>query len=290
MFRKISISALTLVAAGCLIYFLIIPAFSGRLLISPSLQLGPVTFRWYGLIMAMSVMLGYLVARKNSWRFGIAISEIDNFSFWLVITSFLGARIYFVLFAWKYFAEYPAEIVKVWHGGISIFGALITGVVFTYFWSRKKAYSFKQLFDLIALAVPLSQALGRWGNFFNQEAYGEPTALAWKMYIQPQFRSNMHSDENFFHPTFLYESLLLIGLFFLMKKLLGRVNPGVLGLIFLAGYSLIRFFVEPLRLDSVWFHGIRVDQLIALAVIIISGIFILRWQFGLGQKKVNVPE
>ncbi len=283
MLKKLVISVAAIVSVA-IIYFVIVPAFTGRLFISPVVDLGVLTLRWYGLIMASSVLVGYLVCRKYSWRFGIAEAEVDNFAFWLVIVSFLGARLYHVLFAWSYYSENLGETIKIWHGGLSIYGALFFGLVFTWFWSRGKAYSFKQLLDLVVVSLPLAQALGRWGNFVNQEAYGWPTNLPWRLYVDPEFRPRAFMGYSYFHPTFLYESLLLVIVFIILQKLIGKLRPGVLGFSYLCLYSIIRFFIEPLRLDSVWVGDFRADQVVALVAIMISGIFILHWQFAKSSR------
>src|SRR5690242_18558504 len=116
--------------------------------INPIFHIGPIPIHWYGIILAASILLAYFVIRKNSWKFGIAKEGVDDFSFWLIIFSVLGARIYYVLFSWSYFSAHLNEIFQIWKGGISIFGAVITGLVFSYFYSKKKAFSFWQLTDL----------------------------------------------------------------------------------------------------------------------------------------------
>jgi phosphatidylglycerol:prolipoprotein diacylglycerol transferase len=261
------------------VYFVMAPAFSGRLLISPSFALGPLTVRWYGLILALSILTGYLTARHHSWRFGISKAEVDNFAFWLVVVSFISARLYFIAFAFDYYLRNPFEAYRIWNGGLSIYGALIGGGLFTYFYSRGKAYSFRQLLDLLGLSLPLAQAVGRFGNFFNQEAFGRPTDLPWKMYIAEEYRPVSFANQEFYHPTFLYESVLMVLVYFILRRVLGRLKSGVVAFCYLGLYSLVRFFIEPIRLDSVWLGVLRADQVVALIVVMVSGLFVLRWQF-----------
>ena len=170
------------------IFFFFVPAFQGQLSYASSIKIGSFVFRLYGLILALSILAGYLVVRINSWRFGIDKEEVDNLVFWLVLIGIIGARVYYVIFDYNFFVSNPDEIYKIWHGGMSIFGSIIAGLVFIVVWTRKKAYSQYQLLDLAALGLTISQALGRFGNFFNQEAFGYPTDLPWKMYIEPKFR------------------------------------------------------------------------------------------------------
>ncbi len=252
--------SLGILVAGLLIYFVFIPAFAGRLIINPVIDLGFLQLRWYGLIIALSILVSYFYARAQSWRFGISKQEVDDYTFWAVILGFIGARIYYVVFDWSFFRQNWSEIYKIWHGGISIYGGLIAGMIFTYFYTRGKAYSFYHLFDLIALAVPLGQAIGRFGNFFNHEAFGTETNLPWKMAV----------DGRFVHPTFLYEAIIDVVVFLILQKLAGKSRAGTIGWIYLGLYSLGRFFVEGLRTDSFWFYGIRVDQAVAIVVLLIA--------------------
>lgn len=255
--------------------FLFPPVFSGRVILPQGITLGGFAFRWYGLILASSVVIGYLVARKNSWRFGISGEEVDDLAFWLVLASLISARIYYVLSMGTYYIDHPSEIVRIWHGGLSIYGALIGGALFLYFYSRKKIYSSAQLFDLVALSLPLSQAFGRLGNFFNYEAFGRPTDLPWKMYVPAVFRPEQFANNNFFHPAFLYElawNVLVCCLLFAMR---GRVKNGVICLSYVGLYSVGRFFIEPLRLDSALLGSFRLDQLVAFGGVVLSMFFIL---------------
>ena len=258
-----------------LVFLIFIPAFAGKIYIDPVINLGVVQIRWYGIILAIAILAGYLVARKNSWKFGISPSNIDDYAFWAVIVGFLSARVYYVVFYYDYFAPNPHEIYKIWHGGLSIYGGVLGGLAFTYFYARKKAYTFWQLFDLAALSLPLAQAVGRLGNFVNQEAFGAPTKLPWKMYVWPQFRPEQFANSEYFHPAFLYEASLDVLVFFILYRLLGKTKSGILGLCYLAFYSLGRFFIEAIRLDSFFIGGVRVDQAVAFFLVGVSGILIL---------------
>jgi phosphatidylglycerol---prolipoprotein diacylglyceryl transferase len=273
MKKKIFFSIL-LVFLLSLVFFVFLPAFQGKLFIPPVLIFGPISFRWYGLIMAFSVLTGFLLVRKNSWKFGIEKAEIDNFSFWLVISGFIGSRVYYVLFSYYFYFSNPSEIFKVWHGGLSIFGGILAGIIFTFFYSQKKAYSFFQLADLVVLGLPIAQAIGRLGNFINQEAFGQPTSLPWKMYVRPEFRPENFLTSNFFHPVFLYEIIWNVVIFFILQKLVGRVKSGSIFAFYLVFYSFGRFFLEPLRFDSFFLLGVRVDQAMA-AILTLIGLFLV---------------
>ncbi|MBI2355847.1 MAG: prolipoprotein diacylglyceryl transferase [Candidatus Doudnabacteria bacterium] len=266
-FKIVLVLILANLALGAIFLFFI-PAFRGNITPNPVINLGVISIRWYGLILALAILLAYLVARRNSWRFGIDKSEVDELAFWLILVGLISARIYYVIFDWPFFAKHPSEIYKIWHGGLSIFGALLGGVAFIWFFSRKKAYSKLQLLDLVALALPLGQALGRFGNFFNQEAYGYATDLPWRMHVS--------STKQYHHPVFLYEAIASILIFFLLNKLAGRLKNGSLGLLYLILYSLSRFFIEPLRVDSVFIQGFRADQVVAFMVIVFASVMLFR--------------
>lgn len=278
--KKLVLSILV-IATILLVYFIFIPAFSGRLQINPAIQIGNFQIRWYGLILAGSILLAFLVARKNAWKFGISTSDIDDYSFWVVIAGILGARVYYVVFNLDYFSQNLSEVYKIWHGGLAIYGSILAGLIFTYFYARKKAYSFWLLFDLVALSLPLAQALGRLGNFVNYEAFGLPTDLPWKMYVVAKFRPSEFAAESYFHPTFLYEILLNLLIFAVLYKLLGKTKAGVLGLTYVLLYSFGRFFIEAIRLDSFFIQGFRVDQVVAFILIVVSGIAVF-----LRQKEI----
>lgn len=258
------------ILAIVLIYFVFIPVFAGQLFINPIFSLGIFVIRWYGLILAVAILTGYFLARKNSWKFGISAADVDDYSFWAVIVGIVGARVYYVIFSYDYFLQNLSEIYKIWHGGLSIYGSLIAGLIFSYFYARKKAYSFTQLFDLIALSLPLAQAIGRFGNFMNQEAYGTVTNLPWKMYVS--------FDRQYHHPAFLYEALWDLAVFAILWKLSGKFKNGIVGWSYVLLYSLGRFFIEAIRVDSFILGGFRVDQVMAVMLIIISGSVILRKQ------------
>lgn len=270
-----------LLALAAAIYFIFIPAFAGTLLINSIIGFGGFQIRWYGLTMAAAILSAYLVARHHSWRFGISKTDIDDYTFWAVLAGLVGARTYHVLFNLTYYSDNWHEAYKVWHGGISIYGALLGGLIFTYFYTRKKAYTFSQLFDVVALGLPLGQAVGRLGNFFNHEAFGLPTSLPWKMHVPVEDRPLEFISQSYFHPAFLYEILINLAIFFILQKLVGKTKAGVLGWVYLALYSLGRFLVEGIRLDAMFLYGFRVNQVMAIILVVVSGLMILR-----KQKKV----
>lgn len=264
------------ILAAALVFFVFVPAFAGKLSIPPQIPLGSFGIRLYGICIALGVLAAYLVARRHSWRFGVSPTGVDDLAFWITIVGVVGARIYYVVFNWKFYASDLTEIYKIWHGGISIYGAIIAGAIFVLLYSRSKAYSVYQIFDLVALSLPLGQAVGRFGNFFNQEAFGAPTNLPWKMYVAAINRPTQYSQNAFFHPTFLYEAVLNVAIYFVLAKfLLGKVRPGILAFTYLGLYSVGRFFIEGIRLDSSYLLGFKLDQLTAVLGVLVAGVMVI---------------
>ncbi len=233
-------------------------------------NLGGLEVHYYGLILGLAILVAYFHARSNSWRFGLSKDEVDRFALRLIIVSFISARIYFVLSSLSFFSENPGDIYKVWNGGLSIFGAIIGGLLFCFLYARKKIYSVWQLLDLIALALPLGQVIGRFGNFINYEAFGRPTDLPWRMFIPENFRPAGFSNFEYFHPTFLYEAMAMALLFIFLNLLKGKLRSGNLALTYVLSYAAVRFLIEPLRLDSTFISGFRLDQAMALAVFLVG--------------------
>lgn len=231
----------------------------------------------YGIIIASSVLLGYLIARKIAPRFSISKKDIDDVLPWIVIFGMLGARLYYVAFSWDYFGSHPVEILEIWKGGLAIYGAIIGAAVGIFLFCRRRGIAVLSLLDPIAIVLPLGQALGRWGNFFNQEAFGAPTDLPWGIYIDPEHRPFEYLGQTHFHPTFFYESLWNLGVFFVLlffaRKNKTQPDGFFVGLYFIL-YGIGRFAVESLRLDSFFVFSLRADQ-ITSALIAAAGIGIL---------------
>ena len=238
------------------------------------LQIGPLVIRWYGLLIATAVLIGTLLAAREARHRGEDPEELINTSVVALIAAFLGARLYYVLFNWDYYRAEPWKILAIWEGGLAIHGGLLTGVLMGWLWARRKGLPIAIYLDIAAPSLALGQAIGRWGNFFNQEAYGTPTNLPWRLYIDPAHRPPHLAEYEFFHPTFLYESLWDMAVFTLLYGgLRRRLGPyrGALFLSYLGLYSLGRFFIEGLRIDSLMFGSFRVAQIMSLLMILISG-------------------
>lgn len=257
-------------------------------------QLGPLAIRWYGFLIASAVLLGVLLAQSLAKRRQIDPELVGDLAIWLVIGAIPCARAYYVLFNWSSYAQHPDQIIAIWRGGIAIHGALLGGTIAALIFSRVNRVSFWQLMDVVAPSFILGQAIGRWGNFFNSEAFGDPTNLPWKLYIPPEFRPPAYPNFEYFHPTFLYESLwnlmvfsLLIYLFFRSTNGKLSLKPGTLFLIYFASYSLGRFWIEALRTDSLMLGPLRMAQVVSLLGITL-GITGLVWLYRLNRSLPDV--
>jgi phosphatidylglycerol:prolipoprotein diacylglycerol transferase len=174
-----------------------------------AIQLGPISVRWYGIIIATGILLGYFIAQASVKRIGHDKDTLVDIIFWSAIFGFIVARLYFVIFQWPYYAQNPIEIPMIWHGGIAIHGGLIGGFITGIFVCKKKNLNPFQIGDVIAPSMLLGQGIGRWGNFMNHEAHGGPVSKSFLEHLHiPDFIiNNMYVNGKYYQPTFLYESV-----------------------------------------------------------------------------------
>lgn len=257
-------------------------------------ELGPLTIRWYGLLIASAVLIGVSLSQALAKRRQVDPDLIGDLIIWLVVAAIPSARLYYVLFQWQEYAQRPEDIIAIWKGGIAIHGAILGGLVASLIFAKVKRVSFWQLADLVAPSLILGQAIGRWGNFFNSEAFGRPTNLPWKLFIPPENRPAGYENVAYFHPTFLYESLwnlmvfgILITLFFRGLRGKPALRVGTLFLVYLVSYSLGRFWIEGLRTDSLMIGPLRIAQIISLVEISI-GLAGLFWLYRLRRPLPDV--
>ncbi len=233
------------------------------------LAIGPLTIRWYGLMTAFAFLVCLYVASKiaESRHKNIEANDLSNFAIVAIITGLIGARTWFVLLNADYFLDHPLESFQIWLGGQSIQGALIGAILGTMifeFNSKKKDWlnSYIEKLALISIVVPLGQAIGRWGNFFNEEAFGKITNLPWKLYIS-------HTG-TYHHPTFLYESLANLVIFFILFNLSKKLKPMQVFLSYIAMYSALRLLIEPLRTDSLMIGNFAAASVTSLVLLMLS--------------------
>ena len=257
-------------------------------------QLGPIALRWYGLLIAIAVLLGLTLATRLGRARGIEPSLIADLLPLLVLGAVLGARLYYVLLEWRQYGGNWLDALAIWRGGIAIHGALLGGSLAAVLFCRWRRQPFWPLLDVLVPAVALGQAIGRWGNFFNSEAFGLPTDLPWKLFIPLAFRPSELLDQAYFHPTFLYESIWNLGVCILLLLLFraasrGRIEllPGTLSCVYLLAYSSGRVWIEGLRTDPLCLlaappfceGGLRMAQLVSLLLIGLGGAG-LCWLYG----------
>ncbi|WP_087972589.1 prolipoprotein diacylglyceryl transferase [Oceanobacillus rekensis] len=263
------------------------------------LELGPFTVYWYGVIIAFGAFLGVYLASKEADRLGLKKDILIDFVVFAVPIAIICARIYYVIFEWERYADGPWwSIFAIWEGGIAIHGAVFGGVLTAIVFARVRDVSFWQIADIVAPSLILAQAIGRWGNFMNQEAHGGPisqsTYESFHQYLPDFIMNQMTIDGVMYHPTFLYESFWNI-LVFILLILMRKYNPlrGEIFLSYAIFYSIGRYFIEGLRTDSLYVFGeVRTAQLISILLIVISIILIIyrRKTVTVRYKDTPIPE
>lgn len=230
-------------------------------------KLDPIAFevfgiavRWYGILISIGMILGTILAIRESKKLGWDENLIIDFIIIMIPTAIVGARLYYVIFNWSYYSGDIMKMINIREGGLAIHGGVIGGVIAGIIYTKVKKIDFFELADIIAPSLILGQAIGRWGNFINQEAHGGPTNLPWGITV----------DGVKVHPTFLYESLWNLLVFaFLIKYRKKKKNNGEVFFLYLILYSVGRFFVEGLRTDSLMLGQFRVAQLLSFSLILI---------------------
>ncbi len=234
------------------------------------IEIGPLTFRFYGLMIALGVLAGVEIARRRWEERGGGPDDMIDLVKWAVPAGLIGARLYHVATDWRRFEGRWGDVPKVWQGGLGIPGGLLLGVGVGYFYAKHRGWNIKTLLDAAIPGIPVAQAIGRLGNWFNQEIFGEPSSLPWAVEIDQQYRPVEFIDEPTFHPMFLYEglwNLALAGtLIWISKK--GLLKAGQILPLWIMGYGLGRFLIELMRTDeateilglrvNTWMSGIAV--------------------------------
>lgn len=236
-----------------------------------ALEIGSFTVYWYGIIIGFGILLGWILAIRETKKLGLPQETFSDLLLWAIPISIISARIYYVAFEWSYYSKNPADIIAIWEGGIAIHGAIIGGVLTTLVFAKKKGLSFWKLADIAAPSLLIGQAIGRWGNFMNQEAHGtEVTRTFLENLKLPDFIINqMYINGVYYHPTFLYESLWnIVGFSLLLVLRKFSLIRGEIFLLYLVWYSIGRFFVEGLRTDSLMLtDSLRMAQVISLVLL-----------------------
>lgn len=243
--------------------------------------IGSIPVYFYGITMALSLLTGIGFARFVTGKFYPEINTevIYDIAPHVIIFAILGARIYYCLLSHEYYIQNPLEIFQIWQGGISIHGGILGGLIGGIIYAKRHKLPILKLCDIFSYGLVLGQAIGRWGNFFNSEAFGRPTESFLKLYIPIYKRPLEYLQYNYFHPTFLYESvldiLIFVILFFVVRKLV-KGKDGAVFVSYLILYSIVRIIIEQVRIDSVLdVYGIPVAQIVSACIIFVSSIVLL---------------
>lgn len=264
-------------------------------------QLGPLNIRFYGIIIMVGALAGAWLVSREARRRGQDSDNVWDALVWVLIGGIIGARVWHILtpppsstalgVTTMYYLTHPLDAIAVWRGGLGIPGAVIGGLIALYFFCRRKKLDFLLWIDIAAPGLALAQAIGRWGNYINQEIYGSPSDLPWAITIDPQYRLAGFENYEKFHPLFLYESLWCLGVVILLlwvsRRFEDQLINGDVFLIYLIAYPLGRFLLEFLRLDQAVVAGINANQgFMALVGIAAAGL--LAWRHL--KKKQTVQE
>jgi len=245
-----------------------------------------ITIHWYALIIMTGVVIAAIMSSRRARKYGQNPEQVWDILTWVVIAGIIGARIWHILtpspaleaqgITTEYYLTHPLEAIQIWKGGLGIAGAVAGGALALFIYTRAKKQSFLTWTDIVAPGLILAQAIGRWGNFVNQELYGAPTTLPWGIYIDPAHRLPGFENFAYYQPTFFYESVLNIGVMFLLfwveRRYWNRLKRGDIFLVYLIGYPIVRIFMEMLRLDSSTVFGLNANQALMIVVAVFAAL------------------
>lgn len=237
-----------------------------------AIKIGIFNIYWYGIIMAFAIILGFSLVIYLSKKTNISDEFFLDFFIIGIPIGIIGARLYFVLFNFSYYLNNPLQIIAIWKGGLAIHGAIIGGLIVLIVLTKKRNISLWKVTDLLAPALILGQVIGRWGNFINQEAYGGIVSEEFINNFPALIKNQMYIEGSYHHPTFLYESVWNLIIFFLLIWLRNKkfTKDGDVFFTYLIGYSIGRFFIEQLRTDSLMFLNMQVARLISVLLIVVA--------------------
>lgn len=257
-------------------YGLLSPVFSGAVILPQEFHIGFLPIHYYGVIIALGALAGWMIAMAQVKKYGIDEDFAEWIIFLCVIGGIIGSRAYHVLSSWKYYIHNPMQAIAIWNGGLGIYGAAAGGAIVlalvVYFsgrWSVKKLLNY---LNWLTLSFAAAQAIGRWGNFFNYEAFGSPTDVPWKMYVPVLFRPSQYLDYVYFHPWFLYSSLVNLGILLYLWRY--KRDNSYLFVWYMLLYNGTRTLLELLRADSTFVGPFRLNFLVSLGVTICAALFL----------------
>jgi phosphatidylglycerol:prolipoprotein diacylglycerol transferase len=265
---------------GCLILvgWFLQKVFSGRMVLPQEIDLGFWAVRYYGIFMGLGVATAFWFLQIRARRIGFSEEAVGDLLPYLVVGGLLGARAYHVASDFDFYLKYPGQILQIWRGGLSIYGAVGGGLLAAVIFQHKNSrFTVSELLNFLAPALPLGQAIGRLGNLFNYELFGYPTTVPWKMYVPEAFRPAVFKEAAYFHPWFLYEILGNLVVFAVLLTLKKRAKTNLF-IWYVLLYNLLRFGLEFLRIDSVFHFGVRQNALVSLGLVLIALVFIFKPQ------------
>lgn len=243
--------------------------------------IGSFSVYWYSLCILLAFVLGFVLVKREIKRHAkISLDFLYDYFFYLIPIVIIGARAYYVIFEWKIYSQNPIEIFKVWNGGLAIHGGIIAGLIYTCIYTKKHNINPFRFIDIAVPSLVLGQAIGRWGNFFNQEAYGPVVSLEkLESFHLPQFIIDGMNINGLYHsPTFFYESMTCLLCFIILiclRKYYKNLKVGTLCGIYFIIYGIERFLVEGLRQDSLMIGPIKMAQLVSIIMLIAGIVFII---------------
>ncbi|MDD6223388.1 MAG: prolipoprotein diacylglyceryl transferase [bacterium] len=244
-----------------------------------AIDLGFIQIYWYSIFIFIGILVGTMMILKECKKQNINEDFIVNMIFYTIIFGLIGARLYYVLFNLDYYRQYPLEILEIWNGGLAIHGAVLAGLLFILFYTWKYNAKLLKILDIVVVGLIIGQAVGRWGNFFNQEAYGTITTFEHlKSLALPEFViEGMYIQGAYRHPTFIYESIWCVLGFFtlLIIRNYKYLKNGQLTGVYLVWYSLGRIIIEGMRTDSLMLGSFRVAQVVSLIGMIVGILMVL---------------
>lgn len=261
--------------------------------------IGPLFIRFYGIILMLGAVAGGWLATREAKRRGYDPELVWDLLVYLIIGGVIGARLWHIFtpppssiaqgFTTQYYLTHPLDAIAIWKGGLGIPGTIIGGMIALYLYCRSHKFNFLDWTDIVAPSIALGQAIGRWGNFFNQELYGAPTNLPWKIYIDPAHRLAGFENVSYYHPLFLYESILNLANMFLLlwvsRQYKDKLKYGDVFLVYLIFYPVVRFSLDFLRLDASQVAGININQtLVAIVAISAAALLVWRHRSGAGEE------
>lgn len=222
------------------------------------------SIRWYGIIIASGMLIAIIISNFTSKIKDISYDELFNIILISLPLAIVGARLYYVIFNFSYYSQNLSEVFNTRQGGLAIHGGVIVGLITAYLYTYYKKLNFWKYADVAAPSIIIAQSIGRWGNFFNQEAHGGPVSSEFISHFPNFIQRGMYIDGSYYHPTFLYESIWDLCVFFILLALLKRTKKtGIVIFSYIGLYSIGRFFIETLRTDSLMIGPIRVACLVS---------------------------